>query len=133
MVGEISWRICILLVIQQEPLRNSLNSYVNMISESWPMSEAFQAAVAILTSTEEAEDHSGVSLRLQQVFDIFKTGQRTTPKQLAKLLGIATNTGHLRELEEFGRCSKGETRTVRDSFATLKQARIRDVLLFWLS
>jgi hypothetical protein len=56
------------------------------------------------SSTEEAEDHLGVSLRLQQVLEVFKNGRRTTPKQLAKLLGIATNTAceHLRRLERLG-------------------------------
>ena len=37
----------------------------------------------IPSSTEEAEDHSEVSLRLQQVLDVFVTRRRTTPKQLS--------------------------------------------------
>jgi hypothetical protein len=58
----------------------------------------------IPSSSEKAEDHSGASLRLQQVLDVFKSRRRTTPKQLAKLLGIATNTAceHLRRLERLG-------------------------------
>jgi hypothetical protein len=61
----------------------------------------------IPSSTEEDENHPdrpAISLRLQEVLDIFQTRNRTTPKQLAKLLGIATNTAceHLRELEHLG-------------------------------
>ena len=57
----------------------------------------------IPSSTEEDEDHPErpvISLRLQEVLDVFQTRNRTTPKQLAKLLGIATNTAceHLRVL-----------------------------------
>jgi DNA-binding CsgD family transcriptional regulator len=59
------------------------------------------------SSTEEAEgrlEKPEVSLRLRQVFDVFQTRQKTTPKQLARLLGIATNTAceHLRNLERLG-------------------------------
>lgn len=61
----------------------------------------------IPSSTEEGETHPdrpAISLRLQEVLDIFQTRNRTTPKQLAKLLGIATNTAceHLRTLERLG-------------------------------
>ncbi len=60
------------------------------------------------SSAEEEETRSErplPSLRLQEVLDVFRTRQRTTPKQLAKLLGIATNTAceHLRNIEELGR------------------------------
>jgi len=69
----------------------------------------------IPSSTEEDENHPdrpAISLRLQEVLDIFQTRNRTTPKQLAKLLGIATNTAceHLRRLERLGhvrRVSRG--------------------------
>jgi len=58
------------------------------------------------SSTEEAEDNSGkamVSLRLQQVLDVFRTRHRTTPKQLARLFGIAsTACEHLRNLGGWG-------------------------------
>jgi len=67
------------------------------------------------SSTEEGKNHSETStpsLRLQEVLSVFQTRQRTTPKQLAKLLGIATNTAceHLRNLERLGhvrRASRG--------------------------
>jgi ribosomal protein S25 len=57
-------------------------------------------------------DRIAPSLRLQQVLDVFKNRQRTTPKQLAQVLGIATNTAceHLRKLERLGligRVSRG--------------------------
>jgi len=53
---------------------------------------------------EPRSERSLLSLRLQQVLDAFQTRQRTTPKQLARQLGIATNTAceHLRNLERLG-------------------------------
>lgn len=82
----------------------------------------------IPSSTEEAEDHSGVSLRLQQVLDVFKSRKRTTPKQLAKLLGIATNTAceHLRRLERLGlvrRVRRGLYEDLRGAASTRVQIR----------
>ena len=60
------------------------------------------------SSTEEEEDRlkeTELSLRLQQVLQTFKTRNRTTPKQLAKLLAIKANTAceHLSKLERLGR------------------------------
>jgi hypothetical protein len=56
--------------------------------------------------TEETEDHSDklASLRLKQVLEIFDNRNRTTPKQLAQILGIKNNTAteHLRRLENLG-------------------------------
>ena len=65
--------------------------------------------------TEEAEHHVKAaieSLRLRQVLDIFANRKRTTPKQLAAVLGIKNNTAteHLRKLEKLGhirRVSRG--------------------------
>jgi Fic family protein len=65
--------------------------------------------------TEEAEDHVKAaieSLRLRQVLTVFDTRERTTPKQLASILGIKNNTAteHLRKLEKLGyvrRVSRG--------------------------
>jgi ribosomal protein S25 len=64
---------------------------------------------------EKAEDHVRQaidSLRLQQVLAIFNNRDRTTPKQLAQLLGVKNNTAteHLRRLEKLGhvrRVSRG--------------------------
>ncbi len=57
--------------------------------------------------TEEAELHVKQaidSLRLRQVLIIFNSRKRTTPKQLAQILGIKNNTAteHLRKLEKLG-------------------------------
>ena len=65
--------------------------------------------------TEEAENHVKQaidSLRLQQVLAIFRSRNRTTPKQLAHLFEIKNNTAteHLRKLEKLGyirRASRG--------------------------
>jgi hypothetical protein len=65
--------------------------------------------------TEEAEDHVKAaieSLRLRQVMEVFNNREKTTPKQLAGLLGIKNNTAteHLRRLEDLGyvrRVSRG--------------------------
>jgi DNA-binding MarR family transcriptional regulator len=59
------------------------------------------------SSAEESKDHSlkqPISLRLHQALDVFKDRKRTTPKQLAKMLEIPTNTAceHLRQLEHLG-------------------------------
>jgi hypothetical protein len=67
------------------------------------------------SSTEEGENSSerpAPSLRLQEVLEVFENRQKTTPKQLAQLLGIATNTAceHLRNLERLShvrRVSRG--------------------------
>jgi hypothetical protein len=83
------------------------------------------------SSTEEAESHpekSIPSLRLQEVLDVFQTRQRTTPKQLAKLLGIATNTAceHLRRLERLGlvqRATRGLYEDSRGTVSTKAQAQ----------
>ena len=64
---------------------------------------------------EEAKDHvrkAIESLRLRQVMAIFATRQKTTPKQLARILEIKNNTAteHLRKLEKLGyvrRVSRG--------------------------
>jgi len=61
----------------------------------------------IPSSTEETEERpekAEVSLRLQQVLEIFKTRRRTTPRQLSRALGVQPNTAceHLRELEHLG-------------------------------
>jgi Fic family protein len=77
-------------------------------------------ALRILTEfrpslTEEAEDHVKAaieSLRLRQVLAVFESRERTTPKQLASILGIKNNTAteHLRRLEKLGhirRVSRG--------------------------
>jgi len=85
-----------------EPRKPSIDPSTLSIEPSKPSME-----LRTPSSTEEAEDHSdraGVSLRLQHVLDVFKTRKRTTPKQLAQLLGIATNTAceHLRKLERLG-------------------------------
>ena len=77
------------------------------IDPSKPSSEA--------SLTEEAENHVKQaidSLRLQQVLAIFRSRNRTTPKQLAHLLEIKSNTAteHLRKLEKLGyirRVSRG--------------------------
>ena len=73
-----------------------------IIEPSKPSSEP-----RIPSLTEEGETNSlrpAPSLGLQEVLDIFQTRERTTPKQLARLLGIATNTAceHLRNLERLG-------------------------------
>ncbi len=66
--------------------------------------------------TEEAEDHSEnlVSLRLKQILEIFDTRKRTTPKQLAQILGIKNNTAteHLRKLETLGQGSTNKPRII---------------------
>jgi len=59
------------------------------------------------SSTDEEEDRleeAELSLRLQQVLQTFKTRNRTTSKQLAKLLAIEANTAceHLSKLERLG-------------------------------
>jgi Fic family protein len=59
----------------------------------------------ISSLTEEAETKSNApSLRLQEILDLFQKRNRTTPKQLAELLGISANTAceHLRSLEGLG-------------------------------
>lgn len=63
------------------------------------------------SSTEEDETklkEPMPSLRLQEVLGVFRTRQKTTPRQLAQLLGIATNTAceHLRSLERLGRLER---------------------------
>ena len=73
-----------------------------IIEPSKPSSEP-----RIPSLTEEGKTNSerpSLSFRLQEVLDVFRTRQRTTPKQLARLLGIATNTAceHLRTLERLG-------------------------------
>jgi hypothetical protein len=72
------------------------------IESSKPSSEP-----RIPSLTEEPKNRAEealVSLRLQQVLQIFKTRRRATPKQLGKLLGIQPNTAceHLRNLERVG-------------------------------
>jgi DNA-binding CsgD family transcriptional regulator len=57
--------------------------------------------------TEEARHHvrqAIESLRLRQVMTVFASREMTTPKQLAKILGIRNNTAteHLRRLEKLG-------------------------------
>jgi hypothetical protein len=66
----------------------------------------------IPSSTEEHSVKPTPSPRLREVLGVFQTRERTTPKQLTRLLGIATNTAceHLRSLERLGhvrRVSRG--------------------------
>jgi hypothetical protein len=70
-----------------------------------PSSPSLEPRIPSLTEEGETHpDRPAISLRLQEVLNIFQTRNRTTPKQLAKLLGIATNTAceHLRRLERLG-------------------------------
>jgi DNA-binding CsgD family transcriptional regulator len=83
----------------------------------------------IPSPAEEGEPNSlrpTPSLRLQEALTIFQTRQRTTPKQLARLLGIATNTAceHLRRLERLGlvrRVSRGLYEDSRAAVSTRVQ------------
>lgn len=58
--------------------------------------------------TEEAEENHfqrpAVTLRLQQILDVLKIRERTTPKQRARLLGTQPNTPyeHPRLVEKLG-------------------------------
>lgn len=85
-----------------EPRKPSIEPSMPSIDPSKPSLEP-----TIPSLTEEGKTNSerpSLSFRLQEVLDVFRTRQRTTPKQLAKLLGIATNTAceHLRTLERLG-------------------------------
>jgi hypothetical protein len=83
----------------------------------------------IPSSNEEADDHLEnpmLSLKLQQVLQVFVTRRRTTPKQLSQLLGVATNTAceHLRNLERLGlvrRVSRGLYEDLRGAVSTMVQ------------
>jgi len=97
-----------------------LDEALRVLAESQPRKPSFEPSnpssePRIPSFTEEGESHSEESkpsLRLQEVLGVFQTRRKTTPKQLAKLLGIATNTAceHLRSLERLGhvrRVSRG--------------------------
>lgn len=71
-----------------------------------PSNPSSEPRMPSLTEKGETKlEESMPSLRLQEVLGVFLTRQKTTPKQLAQLLGIATNTAceHLRSLERLGR------------------------------
>jgi hypothetical protein len=73
-----------------QPRKPSIEPSMSGIEPSRPSLEPRKPS-----STEEADDHLEnpmLSLRLQQILDVFRTRQRTTPNQLARLLGIAANT-----------------------------------------
>jgi hypothetical protein len=78
-----------------------------------PSKPSLEARTPSLTEEGETKlDEPMLSLKLQEVLGVFETRQKTTPKQLAQLLGIATNTAceHLRKLERMGfvrRASRG--------------------------
>jgi ribosomal protein S25 len=85
-----------------EPRRPSLEPRTPSSTEE---AEGWLQNAVMSTAEDTKERHSPApSLRLQQVLDVFKNRRRTTPKQLAQLLGIATNTAceHLRTLERLG-------------------------------
>jgi len=89
-----------------------LDQALRVLSEFQPRKPSIEPSKSSLeprmpSSTEEAKDRledAEVSLRLQQALETFKTRRRTTPKQLARLLGIEANTAceHLRSLERLG-------------------------------
>jgi hypothetical protein len=85
-----------------QPSKPSVEPRKPSIQPSNPSSEP-----RIPSSTEEDGTYSErplSSLRLLEVLDVFQTREKTTPKQLAKLFRIATNTAceHLRSLERLG-------------------------------
>jgi len=98
---------------KSDQIIGKLDEALRILSEFQPRKPSIEPSNPSLepripSSAEERETDSlrpAASLRLQQVLDIFRTRQRTTPKQLAQLLGIATNTAceHLRILERLGR------------------------------
>jgi hypothetical protein len=96
-----------------------LDEALRVLAESQPKKPSIEPSIPsiepsktsmeprIPSSTEEAEERpkkAEVSLRLQQILEIFKTRRRTTPRQLSKVLGIQPNTAceHLRELQHLG-------------------------------
>ena len=94
-----------------------LDEVLRALAESPPRRPSIEPGKANLepSLTEQAENHvkkAIESLRLKQVMTIFDNRNNTTPKQLAKILGIKNNTAteHLRELEKLGyvrRISRG--------------------------
>lgn len=86
-----------------EPSKPSLEPRIpNSTEEDEDRSQ--ETAVGVPEDAKNQTHSPAPSLRLQQVLDVFKTRKRTTPRQLARLLGIATNTAceHLRSLERLG-------------------------------
>jgi hypothetical protein len=91
---------------------DKLDEALRVLSEFQPRKPSIEPSRPSLeprtpSLTEEAKSYVErrvVSLRLQQVIDVFGARERTTPKQLARLLSIKTNTAceHLRSLERLG-------------------------------
>jgi hypothetical protein len=105
---------------ESDLILRKLDEALRVLAESQPREPSFEPSKPSSeprtpSSTEEAESHpekSIPSLRLREVLTVFENRQRTTPQQLAKLLGLATNTAceHLRSLEKLGhvrRLSRG--------------------------
>jgi hypothetical protein len=68
---------------------------IRMIRRLHPQQTQRDSASTVRASAEEGETNSErplPSLKLEQVLDVFQIGERATPKQLARLLGIATDT-----------------------------------------
>jgi len=119
---------------KSELILRKLDEALRVLTESQPRMSSIGPSKPSLepripSLTEEGVTNSPLpSFRLQQVLDVFNTRRRTTPKQLSRLLGIATNTAceHLRKLERLGlvrRATRGLYEDSRGAVSTSVQAQ----------